>query len=73
VPAQVVRVSSSLGWAFELAIRASSDVAVHDKYNIAGFLQVRLDLDIVAVTAVLVDMAASLAVRPGSLGRSGVS
>jgi hypothetical protein len=34
-------VSSNLGWAFELAVRAASDVALHDKYNIAGFLQVR--------------------------------
>jgi hypothetical protein len=40
VLAQVIRVSSNLGWAFELAVRAASDVALHDKYNIAGFLQV---------------------------------
>lgn len=38
-PAQVVRVSSNLGWSFELAIRPASDVALHDKYNITGFLQ----------------------------------
>jgi hypothetical protein len=37
---QVIRVSSNLGWSFELAIRAASDVALHDKYNMAGFLQV---------------------------------
>jgi len=40
--AQVIRVSSTLGWAFELAVRPSSDVMVHDKYNIADFLQVKL-------------------------------
>lgn len=38
-PAQVIRVSSNLGWSFELAIRPASDVALHDKYNITGFLQ----------------------------------
>ena len=37
---QVVRVNSNLGWSFELAVRAASDVALHDKYNLAGFLQV---------------------------------
>lgn len=38
---QVVRVSSTLGWSFEVLVRASSDVAVHDKYNVADFLQVQ--------------------------------
>jgi hypothetical protein len=33
---QVIRVSSNLGWSFELAIRAASDVALHDKYNMTG-------------------------------------
>lgn len=41
--------SSVLGWAFELAVRGSSDVAVHGKYNLAGFLQVRHSLGCVCV------------------------
>jgi len=37
---QLVHVKSSTGWQFELSLRPSSDLALHDKYSIADFIQV---------------------------------
>jgi hypothetical protein len=37
---QVVSVKGSSGWAFEMALRPGSELALFDKFSLAGFVQV---------------------------------